>query len=85
LQTFVERELGALFAHDVTTGDDLTGTLRQYLAAGRNESATAAATQLSRPAFYDRLARVAKILAADLDDVETCLSLHVALLAHDTC
>lgn len=38
----------------------------------------------SRPAFYDRLAKIATILGADLDDVETCLSLHVALLAHDT-
>jgi purine catabolism regulator len=84
VQTFVERELGALLTHDAAAGDDLTGTLRAYLAAGRNKSAAAAAAHLSRPAFYDRLARLAKILTADLDDVETCLSLHVALLAHDT-
>jgi purine catabolism regulator len=84
VQTYVERELGALLSHDASTGDDLTATLREYLAAGRNKSAGAAAAHLSRPAFYDRLARVAKILTADLDDVETCLSLHVALLAHDT-
>jgi purine catabolism regulator len=84
LQTYVERELGALLAHDAAAGDELTGTLRQYLASGRNKSEAAAATHLSRPAFYDRLARVAKILTADLDDVETCLSLPVALLARDT-
>jgi purine catabolism regulator len=84
VQTFVERELGPLLAHDAATGDDLAATLREYLVAGRNKSAAAAAAHLSRPAFYDRLARVAKILAADLDDVETCLSLHVALLARDT-
>jgi purine catabolism regulator len=84
VQTYVERELGALLAHDAATGDDLTGTLRQYLIAGRNKSVAATAAHLSRPALYDRLARVTKILGADLDDVETCLSLHVALLAHDT-
>lgn len=84
VQTFVERELGALLAHDADTGDDLTGTLRHYLAAGRNKSTAAAAAHLSRPAFYDRLARIERVLGADLDDVETCLSLHVALLARDT-
>lgn len=83
LQTFVERELGSLLAHDASTGDRLTATLREYLVAGRNKSAAAAAAHLSRPAFYDRLARIGKILASDLDDVETCVSLHVALLAHD--
>ncbi|HET9656096.1 MAG TPA: helix-turn-helix domain-containing protein, partial [Kineosporiaceae bacterium] len=83
VQTFVERELGALLAHDATTGDDLTATLRSYLAAGRNKSAAATVAHLSRPAFYDRLSRVGRVLGADLDDVETCLSLHVALLAHD--
>lgn len=84
VQTYVERELGPLLAHDAASGDHLTATLRAYLTAGRNKSAAATAAHLSRPAFYDRLARVAKILSADLDDVETCLSLHVALLAHDT-
>jgi PucR family transcriptional regulator, purine catabolism regulatory protein len=84
VQTFVERELGPLLAHDSSTGDDLVSTLRAYLAAGRNKSTAAAAFHLSRPAFYDRLTRIAQVLGADLDDVETCLSLHVALLAHDT-
>jgi purine catabolism regulator len=84
VQTFVERELGPLLAHDAATGDDLVTTLRAYLAAGRNKSAAAAAVHLSRPAFYDRLTRIAQVLAAELDDVETSLSLHVALLAHDT-
>jgi PucR family transcriptional regulator, purine catabolism regulatory protein len=84
VQTFVERELGALLAHDAASGDDLVGALRAYLAAGRNKSTAAAALHLSRPAFYDRLTRIGQVLAADLDDVETCLSLHVALLARDT-
>jgi purine catabolism regulator len=84
VQTYVERELGALLGHDAHSGQDLIGVLRAYLAAGRNKSTAAAALHLSRPAFYDRLTRIAGILGADLDDVETCLSLHVALLAHDT-
>ncbi|WP_431914145.1 PucR family transcriptional regulator [Micromonospora carbonacea] len=84
LQTFVERELGALLAYDARhPREQLLGTLRAYLEQGRNKSAAAAAAHLSRPAFYERLARIARILDADLDSVEACLSLHVALLALD--
>jgi purine catabolism regulator len=83
VQTYVERELGPLLAHDAATGDDLAAILRAYLDAGRNKSTAAAALHLSRPAFYDRLTRIAAVLEADLDDVETCLSLHVALLARE--
>jgi purine catabolism regulator len=84
VQTFVEREIGALLSQDATTGQDLTSTLRTYLASGRNKTLAAAAAHLSRPAFYDRLTKIERVLGADLDDVETCLSLQVALLAHDT-
>ncbi|MEU8376198.1 PucR family transcriptional regulator ligand-binding domain-containing protein [Micromonospora sp. NPDC048894] len=84
LQTFVERELGALLAHDAQhPREQLLGTLRAYLEQGRNKSAGAAAAHLSRPAFYERLARIGRILGVDLDSVETSLSLHVALLALD--
>jgi purine catabolism regulator len=84
VQIFVERELGALLAHDADNREGLLGVLRAYLAAGRNKSTAAAAMHLSRPAFYDRLTKIGVVLGADLDDVETCLSLHVALLARDT-
>jgi purine catabolism regulator len=84
LQTFVERELGPLLAHDAGhPRDRLLGSLRAYLDSGRNKSSAAAAAHLSRPAFYERLARIGRILDADLDSVEACLSLHVALLARD--
>ncbi|MGN9812463.1 PucR family transcriptional regulator [Micromonospora sp. BQ11] len=84
VQTFVERELGALLAYDAQhPREQLLGTLRAYLVAGRNKSAAAAAAHLSRPAFYERLARIARILDVDLDSVEACLSLHVALEALD--
>jgi purine catabolism regulator len=84
LQTFVERELGALLAYDARHPKErLLGTLRAYLDSGRNKSAAATAAHLSRPALYERLARIERILDADLDAVDTCLSLHVALLALD--
>jgi purine catabolism regulator len=84
LQTYVERELGPLLDHDARHGSDLTDMLRHYLGAGRNKALAAGRAHLSRPAFYDRLRRVAHVLDADLDSVETCLSLHVALLSLDS-
>ena len=83
LQTYTERELGALLAHDSARGSDLLGVLRTYLAHGRNKSAAADAAHLSRPSFYERLHKVERVLGVDLGDVESCLSLHVALLALD--
>ena len=84
VQTFVERQLGPLLEHDAAhPRDRLVDTLRTYLDAGRNKSAAAAAAHLSRPALYERLARISAILGADLDAVDACLSLHVALLALD--
>ncbi|GAB3526552.1 PucR family transcriptional regulator [Phytohabitans suffuscus] len=84
LQTFVERELGGLLAYDARHPKErLLGTLRAYLDSGRNKSAAAAAAHVSRPALYERLARIERILDADLDAVDTCLSLHVAILALD--
>ncbi|WP_344242424.1 PucR family transcriptional regulator [Actinocorallia libanotica] len=81
LQTFVERELGPLLAHDAQRGEDLTGVLSVYLDRGRNKAAAAQHAHLSRPALYDRLHRIERVLSVDLNDAETCTSLHVALLA----
>lgn len=81
LQTYVERELGPLLTHDAEHGTDLVRILTAYLACGRNKSAAADAAHLSRPSFYDRLHRLERVLGVDLDQVESCLSLHVALLA----
>ena len=88
---FAESSLGVQHAYSVLEGvqsieiqySRTVSTLRAYLEQGRNKSAGAAAAHLSRPAFYERLARIGRILAVDLDSVETCLSLHVALLALD--
>jgi PucR family transcriptional regulator, purine catabolism regulatory protein len=83
LQTYVERELGALLRHDAERGTDLLSALRAYLDNGRNKSAAADASHLSRPSFYERLHRIEAVLGVDLDSVSSCLSLHVALLALD--
>lgn len=80
LQHFVERELAALVDRDAARGSELLGTLEVYLDQGRNKSATATALQISRPALYTRLRAIGEVLDADLEDPETCLSLHVAVL-----
>jgi purine catabolism regulator len=38
---------------------------------------------VSRAAFYDRLAKIERLLGVDLDDPDIRVSLHVAVLAHD--
>jgi PucR family transcriptional regulator, purine catabolism regulatory protein len=81
LQTFVERELGALLACDPDTG--LIEVLAAYLAAGGNKAEAAKASHLARPTFYERLRRIERICGTDLDSAESRTSLHVALLALD--
>lgn len=83
VQTFVEREIGALLALDPERRQDLLRTLRTYLNVGRNKSLAADELHMSRPALYHRLRTVESMLGVDLDDVETCLSLHVAVMALD--
>jgi len=80
LAAFADAELHQLRAHDARHGTDLVGTLRAYLEARGNKSELARTTHLSRPALYARLAKIARTLDVDLDDAESCLSLHVALL-----
>ncbi|GAB2853037.1 PucR family transcriptional regulator [Actinoallomurus bryophytorum] len=84
LQTFVERELGPLLTHDAARGGDLVRVLALYLDSGRNKALAAQRAHLSRPALYERLRRIERVLDADLEDVESCASLHVALLALDS-
>jgi PucR family transcriptional regulator, purine catabolism regulatory protein len=82
LQTFVERELGALLGCDPDTG--LIEVLAAYLTAGGNKAEAAKASHLARPTFYERLRRIERICGTDLDSAESRTSLHVALLALDT-
>jgi purine catabolism regulator len=80
LQTFVERELGALLGHERSA--ELLAVLAAYLAAGGNKAEAAKNSHLARPTFYDRLNRIERVLGIALDSAETRTSLHVALLAH---
>jgi len=80
LQTFVERELGALLASP--RGPELVAVLDTYLRAGGNKAEAAKNSHLARPTFYERLRRIERILGVSLDSAESRASLHVALLAH---
>ena len=79
LQTFAERELGALLASEQDA--ELIGVLAAYLAAGGNKAEAAKNAHLARPTFYERLHRIERILGTDLNSAESRTSLHVALLA----
>jgi len=83
LAAFADRELGALVSRDAAHDSRLLAALRHFCAHGGNKSAAAAAAHMSRTAYYQQLARIEQILGVSLDDPESVLSLHVALLAHD--
>jgi PucR family transcriptional regulator, purine catabolism regulatory protein len=83
VQTFAERELGPLLAHDDTHGSALTQALTAYLQAGGNKAEAAKRAGVARPTLYQRLAEAAAVLGTDLESVDARLSLHVALLARE--
>jgi purine catabolism regulator len=83
LQTFVERELGALLSYDEQHRAGLRQALQALLDAGGNKSLAAARAAVSRPALYHRLRTIERVLGVDLDSPEVRLSLHVALLGYD--
>ncbi len=79
-----ERMLAPLIKHDARTGGDLEAVLAAMLAHPSSRTAAANASHLSRSVFYQRLAVIAGLLDADLDDGETQTALHIALLARRT-
>lgn len=83
LQAYVERELGELLRHDQRHGTDLVAVLRAFLEHRGNKSTTATALSMSRPSLYERLRRIERVLAVDLDDQDIALALHVALCGLD--
>jgi purine catabolism regulator len=78
---FADRELGPLLHRDAAHGSRLLDTLRHFCEHGGNKSAAAAAAHMSRTAYYQQLARIEQVLGISLEDPESVLSLHVALLA----
>ncbi|MER7609152.1 PucR family transcriptional regulator ligand-binding domain-containing protein [Nocardioides sp. NPDC127503] len=79
LALYADRELRALDAHDDRYGTDLLGAVRA-LVTSSGKSEAAASLHISRPVFYDRLAKAARVTGTDLDDPDIRVSLHVALL-----
>jgi purine catabolism regulator len=85
LQLFVEDSLGPLLNRDSSgpTGSELLDVLGAYLAERGNKSSAAARLHMSRPAFYGRLDLIERELRIDLEDAQSVLALHFALVAHD--
>ncbi len=77
---FADRELSALIARDAAHGSRLIDALRHFCEHGGNKSAAASAAHMSRTAYYQQLSRIEQVLEVSLDDPESVLSLHVALL-----
>lgn len=83
VQSFIERQLGPLLALEPGRRRDLLEALKVFLDSGRNKSLAADLLHMSRPALYHRLRSIEQLLQVELDDVEACLSLHVALVAYE--
>lgn len=83
LTLFAKAELENIKAHDQDRGSNLLQVLRSFLQHPASKSHAAASLHLSRPAFYDRLAKIEQLLDCDLDDPDVRVSLHVALLADE--
>ena len=83
LQRYVERHLGPLLSLPQGRAASHLRVLRAFLAAGGSVTRAARALHLSRPATYSWVDRLQTLLGQDLGDVESRLSLHLALVAHD--
>jgi PucR family transcriptional regulator, purine catabolism regulatory protein len=83
VRAFVDREIGVLLRHDATSGTQLLDTVRALLDHPANKAAAASALHVSRPVFYERLAKAERLLGVDLADAEVRTSIHLALLAND--
>jgi PucR family transcriptional regulator, purine catabolism regulatory protein len=80
VQAFAETELKALLRSESGRAPTDLALLREYLRLAGNKAALAKRLHLSRPALYKRLSAIERALGMDLDDAESMVSLHVALL-----
>jgi len=78
---FVGRQLGALREHDARWHSGLEAAVEALLSYPTSKSDAAASLHLSRPSFYDRLAKAERVLGLSLGDPEVRASLQVALIA----
>lgn len=80
---FAQCELAALRRYDAERDAGLVEAVRALLLHPTSKSAAASSLYLSRPVFYDRLAKAEHVLGLSLDDPDTRSSLHVALLVEE--
>ncbi len=83
VQAFAESELKALLNSDNTRTPTDLEIVREFLRVSGNKAALAKRLHLSRPALYKRLSNIEHTLGVHLDDPESMVSLHVALLILD--
>jgi purine catabolism regulator len=83
VQLYIERQLGALREHDREWGSGLESALVALLRHPTSKTEAAAALHVSRPVFYDRIAKVERLLGVDLEDADARASLQVALIADE--
>lgn len=79
---FVRRTVGPLLDHDEAKGTDLARTLEEYLASGRQHTATAETLHIHPNTLYQRLNRIGSVLGDDWREPDNALDLHVALRLH---
>lgn len=85
LRVFADRELAVLKRADESGigRGELVPALRALLNHPASKTEAATSLHLSRAAFYDRLAKIERTLGVTLDDPDTRVSLHVALIADE--
>lgn len=81
LRRFVDARLGPLLEHDRGGGPRLVETLEAWCASGLRKADAARALHLRRQSLYNRLARIERVLGANLEDADTVLGLQLALRA----
>ncbi|HEY7146849.1 MAG TPA: PucR family transcriptional regulator [Streptosporangiaceae bacterium] len=84
LAAFIEARIGPLLDYDSRHNSKLVVVLESYLRNGGNKSVTATESHLSRPVLYRRLSLIQRITSVDLEEPESRLSLHAALVAYET-
>ena len=80
LREFCDRVLGPLASEDDDRHGDLVRTLETYLQSHGSLNAVARALFLHRNTVRQRLRRIAELTGADLDNAESRLALHLAVL-----
>jgi purine catabolism regulator len=82
LQNYVERMLGPVLAYETRHETDLLSVVEALVQNPTNRTKAAAASNLSRSVFYERLQLIEGMLDIPLDDGNNLAALHVALLAY---